>query len=289
VCALAFTWATNPIARISMAQWLWDSLEVARTYPWDAGPIRTAGQDLRSTDLPWWYVPAWLGAQLPLLTLAAVTGGTAFLAVRLIRRRRLINTPTAIPLVPVVLQAIVLPLTIVGTGAVLYDGIRHLLFMLPALIAIAAVALTVLDRDARDAGSRLRALLPLGALVIVAASLLASIRWAPYAYAFVNPVAGRDKDGRSWELDYWGVSAREGVRRLREAGYSPIYVQPGPQPGVPWGAFNGPPVTGGRSGMYVFVRWDGASRYGCTVIFTIKRDGHVLGEGARCPTYAVFE
>ena len=57
--------------------WLHDSIDVARNYPWDVGPIRTAGQDLRSIDLPWWYVPAWLGAQLPLLTFAALVGGVA--------------------------------------------------------------------------------------------------------------------------------------------------------------------------------------------------------------------
>jgi hypothetical protein len=66
-------------------------------------------------------------------------------------------------------------------------------------------------------------------------------------------------------------------------------VQPSQQPGVPWGAYNGPVTTGGRSGLYVFVRWDGASRYGCTVIFTIERGGHILGEGARCPKAATFE
>ena len=127
------------------------------------------------------------------------------------------------------------------------------------------------------------------AVVVVAASLAASIRWAPYAYAFVNPIAGSNKENRAWEFDYWGVSAREGVRRLREAGYSPIFVVPGQQPGVPYGAFNHTPTTGGKSAIYVFTRWDRASRYDCDVIFTIKRDGNVLGEGARCPRYAVFK
>jgi hypothetical protein len=290
VCGLALTWATNPIARIGGVRWLRDSIDVARDYPWDVGPIRTAGQNLRSVDLPWWYVPAWLGAQLPLLTLAAVVGGIALLAALLVRRRRTLDPAAAIPVVPIALQAIALPALIVASGAVLYDGIRHVLFVLPALIALAAVALAVLERRAGAAGRPWLALaLPLAAVAIVATSLVASARWAPYAYAFLNPVAGRDKEHRAWELDYWGVSAREGLRRLREAGLTPLYVQPSQQPGVPWGAYNGPVTTGGRSGLYVFVRWDGAARYGCTVIFTIERGGHVLGEGARCPNRATFE
>jgi hypothetical protein len=289
VCGLAVTWATNPIARIGGLGWLRDSIDVARDYPWDVGPIRTAGQNLRSVDLPWWYVPAWLGAQLPLLTLAAVAGGIVLLAVLLVRRRRTLDPASAIPAVPIALQAVALPVLIVASGAVLYDGIRHLLFMLPALIALAAVALAVLDRRAGAARPWLALALPLGAVAIVAASLVSAARWAPYSYAYLNPVAGRDKEHRAWELDYWGVSAREGLRRLREAGLTPLYVQPSQQPGVPWGAYNGPVTTGGRSGLYVFVRWDGASRYGCSVIFTIERGGHVLGEGARCPNAATFD
>ena len=32
-------------------------------------------------------------------------------------------------LVPILLQAVVLPVMIVGSGAVIYDGIRHVLFL----------------------------------------------------------------------------------------------------------------------------------------------------------------
>ena len=88
VCGLVLTWATNPIARLGTVHWLRDSIDIARKYPWDVGPIRAAGQDLHSVDLPWWYVPAWLWAQLPLLTFAALVGGIAVVVTRLIWPRR---------------------------------------------------------------------------------------------------------------------------------------------------------------------------------------------------------
>jgi hypothetical protein len=283
VCALVFTWLTNPIARLGMVQWLGDSLDIARKYPWDMGPIRTAGLDVRSVDLPWWYVPAWVFAQLPLLTLAAVLTGFVVLIVRLVQAGGRVEARTAIPLTPIAIQAIVLPAAIVVSGAVLYDGIRHVLFAIPALLAIAAVGLALLHHRARVNGSRMAIALPVLAVVTVAASLAASIQWAPYAYAYLNPVAGANKDGRSWELDYWGVSGREGVRRLRELGLSPIYVAPAPDVGIPWGATSENMARGTTGAVYVFLRWNRASDYGCTVIFTIERGGHVLGEGARCP------
>jgi hypothetical protein len=278
VFAIAFTWATNPIARINTVQWLADAGDVARSFPWE-GTIRTAGKDLQSTDLPWWYVPAWLAAQLPLLTLAAVAGGLAVLVVGFIRRWEVVDARTTIPLVPIALQAVALPVGIVLGGAVLYDGIRHVLFIVPALIAMAAAALAVLDRGM----SRLRVALPVGAVLVVAVSLSASIRWAPYSYAFVNPIAGRNKDGRSWELDFWGVSAREGVNRLEELGATSIHVAPSAGVGIPYGAVGRPIVPGSDTGLYVFLRYSRAADFGCTVSFTIERDGHVLGEGGRCP------
>jgi hypothetical protein len=282
ICALAFTWATNPIARIDMLRWLVNAVGVARSYP-GAGLIRVAGVNVLSTDLPLWYVPAWVGAQLPVLTLVAVVGGLTLLVVVFIRRRSRIGAPVAIPLVPIVLQALVLPAGIVLSGAVLYDGIRQILFMVPGLIAIAAVALGFLDRSTRGRRRRLRMVVPVGAVIIVTASLAASVRWAPYAYAFINPIAGRYPHGRSWELDYWGVSAKEGVRRLQALGYSPVYVEPTWEVAIPYGATAGAPTHRRHSGLYVFVRQDlNAAQFGCKVIFTIKRDGHVLGEGASC-------
>ena len=277
--ALVFTWATNPIARIDMPTWLKDATTVARSFPWDA-TIRTAGRNLRSTDLPLWYVPAWIGAQLPLLTLAAVVGGAVLLTVILIRQTSAERLRTAPPLVPIILQGIVMPVATVAGGAVLYDGIRHLLYMIPALLAIPAVGLATLDERFRT--SRRRLLLPLAAVAVAATSLFASIRWAPYAYAFVNPVAGRNTDTRDWELDYWGVSAREGVRRLQRLGMTSVHVQPTDGSAIPWGAASGPVEHGNGSGLYVFLRDNRAADFGCTVLFTIKRDDHVLGEGARC-------
>jgi hypothetical protein len=73
------------------------------------------------------------------------------------------------------------------------------------------------------------------------------------------------------------------MRRLRELGLSSIHVEPTAMVGLPYGAVNGPVVPGSHTGLYVSLRWNRAADFGCTVVFTIKRDGHVLGEGARCP------
>ncbi len=282
--ATAFVWATNPIARIDLVQWLRDASRNSIAYPWD-GPIRVAGGDVQSGHLPWWYVPAWLGAQLPLLTIATLVLGLTVLGVVVSRRRGLPGGDRVIALVPLVLQGIVVPVGILLSGAVIYDGIRHLLFALPALIALAAGALALLERRP-PGGARRRIVLPLLAVVTVAASLFDSARWAPYAYAYINPIAGHNTQSQSWELDYWGASAREGIARLHKAGLTSASVQPAQTVGVPFGAASYTGLFGAGSGIYVFSRWGfTAETFGCTRLFTIRRDGHELGEGAECPPH----
>lgn len=271
---------TNPIARIDLVTWLSDATAVAASFP-SVLIVRTAGRELPSEDLPWWYVPSWLGAQLPLLTIAAILAGVGIVLAASWSRRRTVEARVVALGVPLAIQAVVLPVAIVVGGAVLYDGIRHLLFLLPALLAIPACALAIDERAASGAGAWRRVALPAAAAVVVGVSLASSLRWAPYSYAYLNPIAGHRTDPPSWELDYWGVTAREGVTRLRALGFDEIKVEPTNDVGLPWQAR--PPVSGARA-LYLFRRGTArASSYGCEVVFTIERAGQVLGEGARCP------
>lgn len=279
--ALAFTWASNPIARIDMLRWLWGAFETNRLYPW-VGPIRTAGVDVSSTEIPLWYVPAWLVAQLPVLTLISLAAAICLLLVTLYRRRELLRSATFISLTPVVLQGLILPGIIVLSGTVLYNGIRHLLFMIPAVMAAPAIGAAVIERRPPSWLSS-SIVIPTACVVVIALSLFASIRWSPYSYAFVNPVAGLAKG--AWEIDYWGVSGREGVTRLHELGLERSVVLPTDDVGVPWGAepTNGLIQSDQDTGLYLFGGWNRASDFGCEVLFEIRRDGQLLGEGARCP------
>jgi len=109
-------------------------------------------------------------------------------------------------------------------------------------------------------------------------------------------VAGAQSDPRAWELDYWGISSREGVERLRERGIDDIVVIPHGEPGRPYGAVNlfdpgsgiiDPvvlePEPGKRFGYYWFNRFEFPEISAeCTPLFTVERGGHTLGEGGQC-------
>jgi len=293
---MLFVWLTDPVVRISPLRWLYDSYAYSGgDFPWVVA-TRTNGVDVPMNDMPWWFVPAWLAAQLPLL-IAATTLSTLLLLFLALSssavRRRFIPAEKINGLVPFAVQGFALPLAAIVTGAQFYDGIRHLIFMIP-VIALASTLTIYVLMEARAPTVRAGGIML--AVVILGANVWADVRWFPYDYAFINPIAGRDKEQRQWELDYWGVSTREGVERLQEMGLEDIVVLPHGEPGRPYGAvnFSDPgsgiidpvvfvPKPGQDFGYYWFNRFDYPDELkDCTPLFTIERDGHVLGEGGRC-------
>lgn len=289
-------WLLNPIARIDLPRWAWDAFVVSRSYPW-IGDIRTMGQDLPSTDLPWWYIPAWFSAQMPVLFLGLVLVGVfvwlncVLSEVTHVRSSDLDESqPRAVALLPFAVQALALPAGLVVLGATLYDGIRHVTFAIPALIVLMA-PLVVRVMNVGSASEK-RPSHPAWLMVVIliavpSTNLVASIRWFPYMYAHVNaPTAALDSN-RDWEYDYWGTSILEGAQRLRELGMDTVFVLPeidlrGTAEVARISRAQGSDGEG-TYGLYVFRRWDASiPDNGCERVFEIKRAGVVLGEGAVC-------
>jgi hypothetical protein len=114
--------------------------------------------------------------------------------------------------VPISLQAVVLPVAIVASGAVLYDGIRHLLFIIPPLVGLSAMGwLSLLESRARWVRVTAVALLVGG----VAEPVGFSLRNHPHQVVYFNPLLGgpRQATGR-FELDYWGNCLYPAQRRV---------------------------------------------------------------------------
>ncbi len=99
-----------------------------------------------------------------------------------------------------------------ATQPVLYDGLRHFLFVLPPLAILAGVGLA----RALEALSKRGLYVALVALALVfAAQIWQSARLYPYTYIWFNAwVGGLPGAYEHWETDYWGLSYREAVETL---------------------------------------------------------------------------
>lgn len=284
VAALVFLWFSNPLGRIDLFHWLVDSFRVGSGLAYVL-ETRTAGVDVVSTEIPWWYLPAWLLAQLPILTTIAVAAGLVAVGGAAFSARWSIRPNEALTLAPLLVQALVIPFLIVFVGGALYDGLRHVLFAVPALLGISSVAMAVLERQLVPSSRRfVRAVPIIAALAIVAAGLLASVRWFPYPYAYINPIAGWSKTDRNWELDYWGVTAVEGVSRLNDLGLAgAVTTLPTGSTSAVVGALPLDRIGSDRYGLYRFIRGNPVpTPSNCEPAFQIERDGLLLGEGLIC-------
>ncbi len=187
--SLLLAWALYPVFwgdPISVT----DAVTYMSRHPWPGCTV-TWGECLRADALPWYYLPVWLGAKLPLVVIAGLALSAPLLLQ--VRSRWEVRVAVAVFLVPAALVLVVL----VASGARLYNEARHVLFLFPMLFLVAAFTWSRLPR--------------VGAVALMATLGLQAVdhaRLFPYAYVWLNEIARFARPER-FESDYWMTSARE--------------------------------------------------------------------------------
>lgn len=176
-----------------------------------------AGEPIETTEVPWNYLVNYFGLKLPLHVLALVGAAIVLAAVALRRldvRRDDLATPRRWALVALAL--LFPPLYAVVVHAPLYDGLRHFLFLLPLVYAIAGVTLVVLVRRAWSAGRRVIALaLVLAAGLGTARTIAELVRLHPHEYIYFNELTGGLPGAYgNYDTDYYGNSYKEAFARM---------------------------------------------------------------------------
>ena len=186
------------------------------------------GRNVTTTALPWHYIPGQMVARLPegfllLLAVGLVAGIASAVAILyrgydlLSQRERHRFKALAVlaaqsrPML-VVWAAAILPIVfVIVQGSTLYDGIRHVLFLIPMMALIAGYgfirSIPLLRRF--PVASAIIAGGYTGYVVLTLATL------HPLQYVAVNAFAGgvQGAYGR-FDLDYWAAAATTALRRL---------------------------------------------------------------------------
>jgi hypothetical protein len=214
---------SDPLGQFNVAMAHFSNLPADFWIPTWGGPVMT-------TDLPWSYVPGELLARLPegfIILLVAAFGFGCAVTARFVSQciggaRRAGVADLKAPLLGlarsrgllVVAMAATAPLVVaIVLHSTLFDGVRHLLFVVPMLALLAAWALwrmaPLIRRYPMSAGG-------IAAVQIVSAVVTL---WMlhPLEYIATNAFAGgtRGSFGR-FDLDYWAAGATEAVRRLEQ-------------------------------------------------------------------------
>jgi len=185
-----------------------EAFAVMAHFPW-RDPVLFMGQRSPATELPWLYLPVWIGITTPLSVLLFLPLGMA----RGLRRFR--HRGEGCAEAAVTLAWALLPVAgVIALRSVLYDGWRQMYFVYPALVMLAVAGIRLAWHLARDirAKSWKRATAAAGIVLFLADMADTTcwmIRWHPYQNVYFNRLAGsRASLSQRFEVDYWGVSAR---------------------------------------------------------------------------------
>jgi hypothetical protein len=193
------------------AERLTSSVVKMANYTWDSTNL-LYGEYLRAVDLPWYYIPVWIGITTPLPYLFFILVGCLLVGGRsLVRLRslRFWQSPTeqydfvqlGLSVGPI--------LVIILLGSTVYNGWRHLHFVYPGLVYLLLVGFYQVDRRSPY----------LSRFVLLAAISITGARMArmhPHQNVFFNDLIRNESVVKDFDMDYWGVGYRDAFLQLAE-------------------------------------------------------------------------
>jgi hypothetical protein len=174
------------------------------------------GRFVPASDLPWEYLPTYILLALPELVLVLLIAAPVLglvLAVGLARHHLGWRRETVLGLFLLGL-AIVFPVAYaIAIKAVLFDGMRHFIFVLPPIAVAAALTMDRAVSRLSEVPYRQAIYAALGLYGVAHVATMAMLHPDQYVYynAFVGGVDGAQ---RNFKIDYWANSYAEAVRGL---------------------------------------------------------------------------
>ncbi|MGB6172094.1 MAG: glycosyltransferase family 39 protein [Xanthobacteraceae bacterium] len=172
------------------------------------------GRLIPITQMPRSYVPTLVALTLPELMLAlGICGVAGALIAAAWNDRSTIGRRAA--LVSIVLAATLPILLTIVMRPYLYNGIRHLLFVVPPFAVLGGLAAAWIAHRLRQWGTTAIAAGSLAFVAGIGSPIIDMVRLHPYEYTDFNHIAGGVRGAQAdFMLDYWGLSLTQASQRL---------------------------------------------------------------------------
>ena len=172
------------------------------------------GRLIPITQMPRSYVPTLVALTLPeLMLVLGICGIVGALIAAAWNDRSTIGRRTA--LVSIVLAATLPILLTILMRPYLYNGIRHLLFVVPPFAVLGGLAAAWIALRLRQWGTPAIAAGSLAFVAGIASPIIDMVRLHPYEYTDFNHIAGGVRGAQAdFMLDYWGLSLTQASHRL---------------------------------------------------------------------------
>ena len=216
-----------PVLRIDFLRIVSDAILGTTSNPYLSTNL-FRGRTINASALPWDYVPTWILVTTPLIVSALCVVGAGSTVAKLARNPRDFFCREQQRDLIVLCWFFLPVMGCVILRPIMYDGWRHLFFVYPALVYLAAVGMEVIATDATKSCSDVRkqtvtAALAAALLLSLAPVVAFMVRNHPFEHVYFNRLAGRDMNEikQRFELDYWGLSYRKALEYIVRSDSAP--------------------------------------------------------------------
>jgi len=177
-------------------------LNMTKQFGW-ISEVLLWGRTHMSTSLPWYYLPSWILVTTPIFILITSIYGLMFG-----NKKHLSYQITT--------AALVVNLAIFFiTRPIIYDGLRHMLFLLPMVVVLSSIG--VFEFFHRKFSFTVKIAVMALLIVNILGILVSYVRLHPYEYVYFNEIVGGLPGARgNFETDYWGAANKEAALWLGE-------------------------------------------------------------------------
>lgn len=218
--------------------WLWpdpvsrllEAIQAFSRFTRSDTPMLFMGEKIRSTNLPWFYLPVWVAITTPILYLGLFSIGATHFLIQYLKsffnnlqqfQFRLWSSPEQMQDLVFVGVAIFPILGIIFLNSVAYDGWRHVYFIYPAFLLIATQGWIFIWNAAKQH----RPFFSKALIAVLSISFICTSVWIirahPLQNIYFNILASTPwKD--HYELDYWAVSSRQAMEYIAKHDDRPL-------------------------------------------------------------------
>ncbi len=175
------------------------------------------GNWIDATELPWYYIPVWIGITTPVFYLLFFFIGVFFILRQIAVRHWHLWAGEAEWQDVLFLGFFVSPLlAVILFDSVVYDGWRQLYFIYPAFVMVAMRGWNALMlQQSGGRANLIPAIVLLASLVFFISTSFWMIKFHPFQNNYFNLFAGSNVKTK-FDVDYWGLSSRQALQYVAD-------------------------------------------------------------------------
>lgn len=240
---ILFVASVNPVYKLNFLKYFIDSLAMSDFK--DKYYILTNGIEVSSAEIPYWYIPTWIMIQIPVGVIIFTIAGILY---SIYKVKPKLSSELNYLLILLMVVLILIP----TLNITLYDGIRHIIFIVP-IIAVASLRIIDYGISVFNHTVVINAICVATSLYL----LLTNLFWFPYNYAYLNLIGHLQGGTQSYEGDYWGISGKEAAEYINLKNFKSLTFSP----------------TNSTAEIFIYKQDDSKSTY--SLDFSFRRLGKV--------------